>query len=597
MGTPSSSAAVVASSAVAHDEHHRELDPAASRPQNGSMSSMTKLRLLPHSRPSRTTRLILALIGLCLLGLTSPRQTAAARVYKTASPHQATLWAECPNAVELSPSSLPASVPTLSPTYAAPGPRRGVPGAGPAGTPSWARSLRRPRMLLAFSWHRLGRILDPLVDLVPGGGIGRSLVRNMVAAVPSSRGGPSPPSNASEVVSVEEKANERRRDFEAALEELHRQTESGLQDVQSLVADNADELSDVLSEELTQLQDLGSTTLQAIRNAENSLANIDRNLVDVGQYLRDIESNLQSVHQDMIGFRDELATRLDRSDLIQQQIATRMRSVINGMNAQLDLARASNRQMSTLQANLDTYARTILLASGANAILLVLLLAFVLKIERNTRYAIDLMKVMLAEFNIPIPDPPLGSLGRLRSRCSDSRLWRWLPPTAGLAGRTLVSAVIVMAALTIVGPEYDEAQLAAWPAIGLGTAALLLARNRVPASDRLGQPVLALIPADVGKAAGLHRILVRDNGLHPADGGFVLGRHASLVDAVVVNPSVSRRHARIFRDKGVFYVEDLNSSNGTQVNGAKLGPFARKSLAVEDEVLFGEVKLSVESVG
>ena len=527
------------------------------------------MKPVPDGR-SLATKLTVALLGSCLIGLSLPRAAASVLPRKTTAAATRVGSAESSHAIELPPPSpLPASVLPTPLTYAGP---------SPGG---------RPRIVLAFfSWRSLGRLLDPLVDLVPGGGIGRSLVRNIVASVPDQNSTRPPlPTNASEVASLVKEAEARRRTLEAALDELRQETERRLRRLRGTVDENAGELS----EELKQLEDLGSTTLQAIRGIEDNLGSIDRNLVDFGENLHGIGSDLELVYQNVIGFRDRL-------DGIQGQIADDMRTAMAVMTNQLVLARESNQRMSDLRATLDTHTRITLLASGANAVLLVLLLVLVLKLERNIRYAIDLMKVMLAEFNIPIPDPPVGPLGRLRSWCSHRRHLRWLPSTVGLAGKALAAAVIVMAALAVVGLEYHESQLAAWPAIGLGTAALLVARQRVPRSERLGPPVLALIPADVGEVGGSRRILVRDNGLGPADGGFVLGRHAPLVDAVVANSSVSCRHARILRERDVFYVEDLNSSNGTEVNGAPLEPFRRRAIAVEDQVRLGRVKLSVESV-
>ena len=93
----------------------------------------------------------------------------------------------------------------------------------------------------------------------------------------------------------------------------------------------------------------------------------------------------------------------------------------------------------------------------------------------------------------------------------------------------------------------------------------------IPASDLpsgSGDPALVL---GVGGAAG--SVLVRDTGLIRDDGGFVVGSHAALVDAVVSHRTVSRRHARVTRDRGRFYIKDLNSGNGTRVNGEALEPF------------------------
>ena len=79
-------------------------------------------------------------------------------------------------------------------------------------------------------------------------------------------------------------------------------------------------------------------------------------------------------------------------------------------------------------------------------------------------------------------------------------------------------------------------------------------------------------------------------------GGFVLGRDGALVDAVVDHRSVSRRHVRLTRLDGRLRVEDLNSTNGTRVNGRRLEPFAPCVLAPGDAVALGDVHLAALSV-
>ena len=76
-----------------------------------------------------------------------------------------------------------------------------------------------------------------------------------------------------------------------------------------------------------------------------------------------------------------------------------------------------------------------------------------------------------------------------------------------------------------------------------------------------------------------------------APGGFVLGRDSALVDATLDHRSVSRRHARLTRRDGRLRVEDLNSTNGTRVNGRRLEPFAPRVLAPGDAVALGDVDL------
>jgi serine phosphatase RsbU (regulator of sigma subunit) len=61
----------------------------------------------------------------------------------------------------------------------------------------------------------------------------------------------------------------------------------------------------------------------------------------------------------------------------------------------------------------------------------------------------------------------------------------------------------------------------------------------------------------------------------------VLGRHPECT-IVLESPAVSRQHARIVTDGGQYYVEDLNSRNGTYLNGRLVA--SRQPLAENDEV-------------
>jgi pSer/pThr/pTyr-binding forkhead associated (FHA) protein len=54
---------------------------------------------------------------------------------------------------------------------------------------------------------------------------------------------------------------------------------------------------------------------------------------------------------------------------------------------------------------------------------------------------------------------------------------------------------------------------------------------------------------------------------------------------------VSRRHARIVVEGGVFYLVDLNSTNFTYLNKQRLAPDTRQPLKDGDEVRCGRVTL------
>ena len=127
---------------------------------------------------------------------------------------------------------------------------------------------------------------------------------------------------------------------------------------------------------------------------------------------------------------------------------------------------------------------------------------------------------------------------------------------------------------------------------GPGRRASDAASGRPPGvPDRPSEAPVVLVLAG---AAG--KIPVRDVGLSRRDGGCVIGRYEPLTDIVIDDPTVSSRHARVIRDGRGFCVEDLNSSNGTRVNGAALKPFVPRAIAPGDAVQFGDLRLSVRSV-
>ena len=75
--------------------------------------------------------------------------------------------------------------------------------------------------------------------------------------------------------------------------------------------------------------------------------------------------------------------------------------------------------------------------------------------------------------------------------------------------------------------------------------------------------------------------------------GLTIGRSPGLVDAILSDSHVSRRHLRIRWAGKRFEVEDLNSSNGTIVNGQRLEPFRRYALGTGDVVRIGKLELQV----
>ena len=75
--------------------------------------------------------------------------------------------------------------------------------------------------------------------------------------------------------------------------------------------------------------------------------------------------------------------------------------------------------------------------------------------------------------------------------------------------------------------------------------------------------------------------------------GLSLGRHPDLVDEVIHDEQVSRRHLRITVQDDQFYIEDLNSSNRTFLNGHRLSPFRPVPLDYGTTVALGGLEVMV----
>lgn len=107
---------------------------------------------------------------------------------------------------------------------------------------------------------------------------------------------------------------------------------------------------------------------------------------------------------------------------------------------------------------------------------------------------------------------------------------------------------------------------------------------------------LAVRGAGPGKAAAgfalepLHggaTIHVEGGSLGNARLGISFGRQPALVDRHLPDEGVSRRHFRLSQRDGRVFVEDLNSSNGTSVNGAALAPYAPQEIRPGDQLAAG----------
>jgi hypothetical protein len=90
-----------------------------------------------------------------------------------------------------------------------------------------------------------------------------------------------------------------------------------------------------------------------------------------------------------------------------------------------------------------------------------------------------------------------------------------------------------------------------------------------------------------GRTAPTPLLLVLNEALREQ---LLLGRHPAC-DVVLGAPSVSRRHAQLTHRRGTWVIQDLASTNGTLVNGERVG---RAAVRGGDLVTLGELTLLLD---
>lgn len=101
---------------------------------------------------------------------------------------------------------------------------------------------------------------------------------------------------------------------------------------------------------------------------------------------------------------------------------------------------------------------------------------------------------------------------------------------------------------------------------------------------------ILLISTDDGAES---RLKINGDALIRSDNGQIIGRSAQHADYVLNLETVSRKHLRIVVKDGKIYVEDLNSANGTAINGNALAVGQEYELKSGDALKIGLATYSV----
>lgn len=110
--------------------------------------------------------------------------------------------------------------------------------------------------------------------------------------------------------------------------------------------------------------------------------------------------------------------------------------------------------------------------------------------------------------------------------------------------------------------------------------------------ERTGQTVAGLALSGFNEKGEPIKVMIPGDRIGDGYGASV-GRHPKLAHAVIHDDRVSRRQIRFSYAGGAYYVEDLNSSNGTYVNNVQAKPFNKIPVSPGDVLRIGNLELAV----
>ena len=126
----------------------------------------------------------------------------------------------------------------------------------------------------------------------------------------------------------------------------------------------------------------------------------------------------------------------------------------------------------------------------------------------------------------------------------------------------------------------------------LGSAAAPPGDGRAASNSTVRSSTVRLTGHD-----GTRHVTVDTAELRRSAHGHSFGRLADLVDHPLAVEGLSRRHFRISMDRRWAWLEDLNSTNGTFVNGERLVPYRARQLRAGDEIAAGAGRWHVAGLG
>lgn len=118
--------------------------------------------------------------------------------------------------------------------------------------------------------------------------------------------------------------------------------------------------------------------------------------------------------------------------------------------------------------------------------------------------------------------------------------------------------------------------------------------DRDDLSDEMENATMLLTSMGAIENITLRRLDVEGVRITPNKYPCVLGKSKRSSDFYIDSPVVSRVHMRILQEMTGYFIEDLNSTNGTFLNGIQLQPHELKEINVGDQITIANVDFIVE---
>lgn len=107
-------------------------------------------------------------------------------------------------------------------------------------------------------------------------------------------------------------------------------------------------------------------------------------------------------------------------------------------------------------------------------------------------------------------------------------------------------------------------------------------------SEEKAKRVIPNVSKQTGPEQGVYALLMNPSNTPNIDGECLIGK-GDKCDVIIKDSAISRKHARVYNREDRFYIEDLNSTNGTKASLVNVKPGTPRILMINTKISFGRL--------